>query len=87
MALSCRILSEGEEHWMDIRAFGLIEIISRMCEIIGCEIISILIEAIHEDDFNMTNEARISAESLMGISFRQWGPINSLEVPSGGVGF
>jgi hypothetical protein len=87
LALSCCVLSIGVENWMDIRALGLIEIISRMCEVIGCEIISILIEAIHENDFNMTNEVRIIAESLMGISFWQWGPINSLDVPCGGVGF
>jgi hypothetical protein len=87
LALSCGVLSEGEKHWMDISALGLIEIISRMCEVIGCEIISILIEAIHEDYFNMTNEVRIIAESLMGISSRQWWPINSLDVPCGGVGF
>jgi len=45
---------------MDIRAFGLIEVISRMCEVICCEIISILFESILEDYFNMTNEFRIS---------------------------
>jgi len=87
VAVSRSVLSKGVEHWMDIRAFVLIEIISRMCEVIGCEIISILIKTIHEDDFNMTNDLRVIAPPVRGIRSRQWGPINSRKVSSGGVGF
>lgn len=50
------IMFVRKQHRMNICASVLVKIICRMCKVIRREIISILIETVHEDDFNMTRQ-------------------------------